>query len=327
MSNPVSPEPQNGIPSDSNAQSGAPAGSDPASSAQAGVPQSPAYQSAQLPQQAYAAPQQSAAPPSAQPGFQQQAQAQFQNLLAKPSPHFPTNVRNILGGLSAATVVVTLLAMFTPFVSISVWGYSNSMSLAGSRDGAFFWILLIGTIAATVLVFLQDKVAKGVMWVIPSVAIVGALMGFGEALGNNEVFDYGASRGFGYFMVLIDALLFIAIAIYSIMSLVKKEPAAASAFPAYGGPQQFPQAHQAQQGYPAPQQWQANQAQPPAGPQPYAAPQQQFPQAHQAQQGYSVPQQPQVPTPQPQAPQGYSASQQPQQSAGPQNPDSGQSQA
>lgn len=327
MSNPVSPEPQNGIPSDSNAQNGAPVGADPAYAAQTGVPQSPAYQSAQVPQQAYAAPQQSAASPAAQPGFQQQAQAQLQNLLAKPSPHFPTNVRNILGSLSAATVVATLLALFTPFASISMWGYSSSVSLAGSPDGAFFWILLIGTIAATVLVFLQDKVSKGVMWVIPSVAIVGALLGLVEVFGNNEAFEYGASHGFGYFMVLIDVLLFIAIAIYSIMSLVKKDPAAASAFPAYGAPQQFPQAYQAQQGYAVPQQWQANQAQPPAGPQPYAAPQQPVPQAYQAQQGYTAPQQPPAPTPQPQAPQDYSASQQPQQPAGPQDPDSGQSQA
>ncbi|PHP52489.1 hypothetical protein BW737_008155 [Actinomyces ruminis] len=211
-------------------------------------------------------------------------------------------------------MLVTLLALFTPFASISLWGYSDSVSLAGSQDGAFFWILLVGTIAATVLVFLQEKVAKGVMWVIPGVAIVGTLLSLAELFGNNEAFDYGASRGFGYFMVLIDLILFVAIAIYSIMSLIKKDAAGpVPAYPAYGAPQQ--------PGYGQPQAPQ---------PQAYQAPQPQAPQAFQPQQpDYGQPQAPQPQayqapqTPQPQVPQAF----EPQRQTDPQQPADGQPQA
>lgn len=109
---------------------------------------------------------------------------------------------NVVGLLACALI---LIANFLPFASVSLYGYSQSVSLMDSgKDGIIFLVAAIVTIVFIIL--------KNDMLALIAGVITGGL-GIYEILDtNSQLGSYAAyvDKGAGYYLLLIGAVLLLA---------------------------------------------------------------------------------------------------------------------
>lgn len=137
-------------------------------------------------------------------------------VLTKPAG-MSVNVKSplTLGMLIAGAVVI--LSTFLPYVSVSLFGYTQSQSLLNGGDGVFFIVLAA---AAMVLAVLNKPTIAMVCSV-----ITGALSIFELTDANSKLGDYSAlvDKGAGCYLNLLGGVALAAISVVWFLSARKNK--------------------------------------------------------------------------------------------------------
>lgn len=120
----------------------------------------------------------------------------------------------ILGIVGCALLI---LGNFFSFASISIWGFSESVSLVSDEMDNFFWILVLGVLALALVYidFIISKIPEGKVEFLKKLrnpklvlipAIISVIMIFVKA-SNVDIFKYSYIKaGFGFYLLLIGAI-------------------------------------------------------------------------------------------------------------------------
>lgn len=115
----------------------------------------------------------------------------------------PANLLGILG------CVIVLFSVFLTFVSVSLWGFSRSVSLMDGDDGMIF---LVAAVIGAVLCFIGKPVVQIVSLVYSCLLAIMALYetsNMDSALGDMGSYSSMVQRGAGYYLLIIGALVYL----------------------------------------------------------------------------------------------------------------------
>lgn len=111
---------------------------------------------------------------------------------------------------------VLILSSFLPYVSVSVFGFSQSQSLIDGGDGFFFIALGIAAIVGAVMKLTRPTLIIGA---------VAAVFSVYEMINANSVLgDYAAfiDKGMGYYLNLISAIVLVVFCVLAALAEKKK---------------------------------------------------------------------------------------------------------
>ena len=134
----------------------------------------------------------------------------------RPAPSSNSNIAVVNLGILVAGVVL-ILSTFLPYVSVSVFGFTQSASLIEGGDGAIFIALGIAAIACAVLKKPLPTLVAGV---------AAALLSFVElADANSKLGDYAAfvSKGMGFYLNLLAAIALAVLCVLFFLAEKKKK--------------------------------------------------------------------------------------------------------
>lgn len=117
---------------------------------------------------------------------------------------YPANILGIAG------CVLVLLSTFLPFVSVKLWGYAESISLIEKADGKIF---LAAAIIGVVLCFVNKPIIPIANLVYSCILALLSLYETGNtdsAVEELGVWSGAVSRGAGYYLLILGAIIYLA---------------------------------------------------------------------------------------------------------------------